>query len=75
MLVGGLLYTGGVVFFLWEALPFHNTIWHVFVLAATAVFYVAVVFQLQHGLDLLGPGAAAPGGDAMSLLRTVRFAG
>lgn len=46
MLAGGLLYTVGVVFFLWVSLPFHNTIWHVFVLAATAVFYVATVVQL-----------------------------
>jgi hemolysin III len=47
MLAGGLLYTSGVVFFLWQSLPFHNTIWHVFVLAATAVFYAAVVVQLS----------------------------
>lgn len=47
MLAGGLLYTSGVVFFLWQSLPFHNTIWHVFVLAATAVFYVAVIVQLS----------------------------
>lgn len=46
MLAGGLLYTVGVVFFLWASLPFHNTIWHVFVLVATAVFYVATVVQL-----------------------------
>jgi len=43
MVTGGLLYTGGVAFYLWERLPFHNTIWHVFVLAATLVFYAAVV--------------------------------
>ena len=40
--VGGGLYTLGVVFYLWERLPFHNTIWHVFVLAASAVFFAAV---------------------------------
>ena len=36
ILAGGVLYTLGVVFFLWERLPFHNTIWHVFVLTATS---------------------------------------
>lgn len=46
MLAGGCLYTLGVVFFLWDRLPFHNTIWHVFVLVASAVFYAAVVLQL-----------------------------
>lgn len=40
---GGLLYTAGVVFHLWDGLPFHNTIWHVFVLAATFTIYAGVV--------------------------------
>ncbi|MCU0911201.1 MAG: hemolysin III family protein [Rhodobacteraceae bacterium] len=43
MAVGGALYTAGAVFNHWRRLPFHNTIWHGFVLAATAVFYAAVV--------------------------------
>lgn len=43
---GGLIYTIGVVFFLFERLPFHNTIWHVFVLAATIVFYAAVMIHV-----------------------------
>jgi len=45
ILVGGCLYTFGVVFFLWERLPFHNTIWHVFVLAATAILYSAILVE------------------------------
>lgn len=45
ILSGGILYTIGVVFYLWQQLPFHNTIWHVFVLAATAVLYSAVVVE------------------------------
>ena len=44
--IGGLLYSVGVGFCLWERLPFHYTIWHVCVLAASAVFYVAVTVQL-----------------------------
>lgn len=44
--LGGLLYTVGVGFCLWERLPFHYTIWHVCVLAASAVFYAAVTVQL-----------------------------
>lgn len=46
MLIGGGLYTAGVGFYLWDRLPFHNTIWHVFVLAATLVFYAAVVVHV-----------------------------
>ncbi len=40
---GGLLYTIGVVFHLWDRLPFHNTIWHVFVLAASFTIYAGLV--------------------------------
>lgn len=46
MLVGGLLYTVGVGFYLCECLRFHTTIWHVLVLAASFVFYAAVVVQV-----------------------------
>lgn len=42
MALGGVTYTLGVVFYLWESLPFHYTIWHAFVLLATAVFFAAV---------------------------------
>ncbi len=47
--VGGVLYTAGIAFLLWERLPHHNTIWHVFVLAATALLYAAVVVELHNG--------------------------
>lgn len=47
MMVGGALYTLGVVFYLWDSLPFHNTIWHVFVLVASVVFYAAVLLQVR----------------------------
>lgn len=40
--VGGLLYTGGVVFFAWESLRFSTVIWHGFVLAASACFFAAI---------------------------------
>ncbi len=40
---GGLLYSIGVVFHLWDRLPFHNTIWHVFVLAASFTIYAGLV--------------------------------
>ena len=42
MLAGGILYTVGVAFHLWRSLPFHNTIWHGFVLVASLFFYAAV---------------------------------
>lgn len=41
--VGGVLYTVGVIFHVWERLPFQNAVWHAFVLAAAAVHYAAVM--------------------------------
>jgi len=41
--VGGVLYTVGVVFHLWQRLPYQNAIWHGFVLLAASVHYVAVL--------------------------------
>lgn len=49
MIVGGVLYTAGVAFYLWDRLPFHNTIWHVFVLAASVVFFAAVTVLVVTG--------------------------
>jgi hemolysin III len=47
VVTGGLLYTVGVAFLCWERLPFHNTIWHVFVLAASLTVYAAMVIELR----------------------------
>ena len=40
---GGLLYTVGVVFHMWEGLRFQNAIWHAFVLVAAGCHYGAVL--------------------------------
>jgi hemolysin III len=43
---GGALYTLGVAFYLFDRLPFHYTIWHVLVLAASMSFYAAVTLHV-----------------------------
>jgi len=43
LMLGGVLYTVGVAFHLWEKLPFQNAIWHGFVLTAASVHYAAVL--------------------------------
>lgn len=45
LLASGGLYSFGVIFHVWEKLPFQNAIWHVFVLAATAVLYAAMAVE------------------------------
>lgn len=49
MAAGGVVYTVGVAFFLFKSLPFHTTIWHVFVLAGSALFFVALALSLVTG--------------------------
>jgi hemolysin III len=40
---GGLLYCLGIVFHLWQRLPYHNAIWHGFVLGAAGCHFFAVL--------------------------------
>jgi len=40
---GGLVYTAGVTFYAWRRLPYHHAIWHVFVLAGSALHVAAVL--------------------------------
>lgn len=44
--IGGALYTIGVIFHLWERLPYQNAIWHGFVVAAAGTHYGAVLSSL-----------------------------
>lgn len=44
IVAGGLLYTGGVVFYSAEKLKFATAIWHGFVIAASGCFFAAIAF-------------------------------
>lgn len=46
IVVGGILYSLGVIFFLWEKLFYHHLIWHLFVLAASICHFMAVVLAV-----------------------------
>ncbi|MBI1202818.1 MAG: hemolysin III family protein [Rhodopseudomonas sp.] len=41
--LGGVLYSVGVIFHVWESLRFQNAIWHGFVLSAASCHYAAVM--------------------------------
>jgi hemolysin III len=41
--IGGVLYSAGVAFHVWERLRFQNAIWHAFVLLAACCHYAAVL--------------------------------
>lgn len=42
IVAGGILYTAGIIFHLWEGLKYHNAIWHGFVAAAAACHFAAI---------------------------------
>lgn len=48
LVAGGLCYSFGIIFLMWHKLPFHNTIWHICVLAGTAICYAAIVAEIIH---------------------------
>ena len=43
---GALLYSGGVLFHLWDRLPYQNAIWHWMVLGAAACHYAAILNEV-----------------------------
>jgi len=47
MLLGGLSYTFGVIFYVWDKLPFNHAIWHLFVLAgSTFHFFMVLIYVI-----------------------------
>ena len=44
---GGLLYTFGVIFYVWKRLPFNHAIWHMFVFAASICHFFAVACYVK----------------------------
>lgn len=46
LVIGGILYTFGAIFYAWRKIPFNHAIWHVFVIAGSASMYVSVLFYL-----------------------------
>jgi hemolysin III len=47
LVAGGVVYTAGVVFYLWKRLPYHHAIWHVFVLSASILQFFAVLLSMK----------------------------
>ena len=46
ILLGGLSYTLGVVFYLWKKIPYTHFIWHLFVLAGSIFHFLGILFYL-----------------------------
>ena len=44
IIVGGVAYTTGVIFYVWNRLPFNHTIWHGFVLAGSFSHFMGMLY-------------------------------
>ncbi|HYE53323.1 MAG TPA: hemolysin III family protein [Chitinophagaceae bacterium] len=48
IVAGGVLYSVGVIFYLWRCFTLHHAVWHLFVLAAAICHYSAVLMAVSH---------------------------
>ena len=46
LLIGGLFYTFGIIFYVWKKMPFNHAIWHLFVLAGTVFQFFAILLYV-----------------------------
>ena len=43
---GGIIYTGGVIFYIWRRVPYNHAIWHLFVMGGSICHYLAILLYL-----------------------------
>lgn len=46
LILGGVAYTSGILFYRWKNLKFHHAVWHLFVLAGSTFHFFAVLFYV-----------------------------
>ena len=46
LLAGGMLYSFGVIFYVWKTLPFQHAIWHVFVIGGSLCHFFSIYFYV-----------------------------
>jgi len=46
LVAGGITYSVGAAFYRWERLPFHHSVWHIFVLGGSICHYIAICFYV-----------------------------
>ncbi|UYO34185.1 hemolysin III family protein [Bacillus zhangzhouensis] len=44
LLLGGILYSVGTIFYIWRKIPYHHAIWHSFVLGGSASMFFCILF-------------------------------
>lgn len=46
LVIGGVLYTVGTIFYVWRKFNYHHAVWHLFVLAGTIVHFFAIILHV-----------------------------
>lgn len=46
LVIGGLCYTFGSIFYMWRRIPYNHAIWHLFVIAGSAAMYFSVLLYV-----------------------------
>lgn len=46
LVVGGVLYTLGTIFYIWRKIPYHHALWHLIVLAGSICHFFSVFFYV-----------------------------
>ena len=46
LIIGGLLYTIGSVFYVWRGFVYHHAVWHVFVVAGSVMHFFAILLYV-----------------------------
>ncbi|PKR78464.1 hemolysin D [Halalkalibacillus sediminis] len=46
LIVGGILYSVGSIFYMWRGFAYHHAIWHLFVIAGSAFHFFAILFYI-----------------------------
>ena len=47
LILGGIAYSVGVIFYMWRKLPYSHGIWHLFVLAGSVLHFFAIYFSIK----------------------------
>lgn len=47
LLLGGLFYTFGTIFYAWKTLAYHHAIWHLFVMAGSTAHFFAILMYVM----------------------------
>ncbi|OZM56705.1 hemolysin D [Lottiidibacillus patelloidae] len=46
LVMGGVLYTIGTVFYVWRGFPYHHAVWHLFVIAGSVTHFFSVILYV-----------------------------